>query len=154
MFEFNLYNFDSFEKFENLFLQNNKNKDIVFMCIGTKKYFNDSFGVLLGDCLKNIPVYVYGSSKREVNGLNYLNVYNFIKNKHKNSKIVVIDSVYVKSEKKPIIIYKNNASNVSGLNSNLLIGDESILFNSFSYSNLDYLNNMVTRLSNLIKKLI
>lgn len=154
MFEFNLYDLKDFNKIETLFLENNKNKDVVFICIGTKKYFNDSFAVMLGDKLKNYNLFVYGSSKREVNGLNYLNVYNFVKHKHKKSKIIILDSVFVKSDKKPILIYKNSPVNVSGLNSNLLLGDESILFNSFSYSNLDYLNKILILLSNLFKKMM
>lgn len=154
MFEFNLYDLKNFESLKNLFLNNNKNQELVIMCIGTKKYFNDSFAVLLGDELKKINLYVYGSSKREINGLNYLNVYNFIKSKHKNCKVIIIDSVYVKSEKKPILIYKNSPVNVSGLNSDIFIGDEGILFNSFSYSNLDYLKNIINLLKELFIKFI
>lgn len=154
MFNLSVYNLKEFSRLENMFLSCNKNNEIVVMCIGTKKYFNDCFGVLLGDKLKKLNIYVYGSSKREINGLNYLNVYKFIKRKHYNAKIIIIDSVFIKGDKKPVLIYKNGGINVSGLNSDILIGDEGILFNSFSYSNLDYLNNSIILINNLFHKFI
>jgi len=153
MFEFYLYNFDKFYLFEKLFLLNNLNKDIVLLCIGTDAYFNDSFGVKIGDELKKLNFYVYGSSKREINGLNFLKVYEFIKKKHVKSKVIILDSVYLKSEKKPFLIYKNSPINVSGLNSDILIGDEGILFNSFSYSKIEYFNHAIKLLKSMFFKL-
>lgn len=154
MFKFSIYNFNQFNMLEKLFLQNNNtNKNLVLMCIGTNSYFNDCFGVKLGDELKKLNFYVYGSTKREINGTNFMQVYNFIKNKHKNSKIIILDSVYLKGDKKPMLIYKNSPINVAGLNSKYLIGDEGILFNSFSYSKLEYINNAINLIKNMFLKL-
>ncbi|MBE5746425.1 MAG: DUF1256 domain-containing protein [Clostridiales bacterium] len=154
MFEFNLYDLENFNILENLFKLNNYKKNIVVLCVGTLKYFNDSFGVIFGDLIKELNIYCYGCKKHEVNGLNYLQVYNFIREKHKSAKIIVIDSVFVKSDKKPILIYKNSPINVSCLNNNNLIGDEGILFNSFSYSNTKCFNKTLYLLRKMFEKII
>ncbi len=153
MFKFNLYNLENFDLLENLFLLGD-NSDVVFLCLGTKKYFNDSFGVLMGDELKNIKVISFGSSKREVNGTNFLKVYDFIRQKYKNSKIVLIDSVFSGEKNSPILIYQNYGTIPAGICNNKRIGDESILFNSFSYIKKDIIEKVVKMLTNMIKKCV
>lgn len=155
MFNFYLYDLTEFNVFENLFQSfvNFSLKNVVFLCIGTKNYANDSFGVLCGDKLKNKNVYCYGSSVREINGTNFLDVYNFVKSKHKNAKIVVIDSVFVQSTQKPILIFRGGGVNVSGLNSNALIGDAGILFNSFSYHNNEKTQQVLCKIEKMINSL-
>jgi len=154
MFEFCIYSLKEFNLLENLFINNNLNKDLVLLCIGTNSYFNDCFGPKIGDELKKLNLYVYGSSKREVNGKNFLEVYKFIKDKHKNSKVIIIDSVYLKGNKQPFLIYKNVPINVSGINSKVCIGDEGILFNSFSYSKIENLNKLIYLIKKLFVKLL
>ena len=153
MFELNVYSLSEFSVLEKLFLLNNINKDLVFLCIGTQKYYLDSFGVKIGDKLKKLNFFVYGSSKREINGNNFLKVYEFIKKKHPNSKIIVIDSVYVKGNKKPVLIYKNTPINAGSLIGNYQIGHEGILFNSFSYSKIDDFNKIINLITNFFAKL-
>ena len=108
----------------------------VFLCIGTTKVLCDSFGPMMGSLLKRYSnFYVYGSLKREVNGLNFFEVYKFIKKKHKNSKIVVIDNAYIKNAGNIKLILKNAGIFPSVINnSKNQVGDVSILINGFSYN--------------------
>ncbi len=152
MTKFNLYNLKDIKIFEQLFLNIVKNEEIVVLCVGTKKYFYDSFGVICGDRIKNINIYCYGSSKREVNGLNFKQVYAFIKSKHKTSKIVVIDSVFSRAKNPPILILKNGGIIPSGINNKQEIGDVGILFNMFSYHNTDIIESVINFIENMIKK--
>lgn len=154
MFELNIFSLKEFKNLENTFLINNINKNLVILCIGKKNYFYDSFGPVLGTELKKLNLFVYGSVNREVNGLNFKQVYNFIKTKHPKSKVIIIDSVFVKGSKKPILIYKNSPICVSGLNNNCYIGDEGILFNSFSYSNFKVVKKIVNLLKNMFNKCV
>ena len=146
-----LYDISNYCLFDFVLKKELKNKNIVFVCIGTKKYFYDDFGVLVGDKFKKLKVISFGSSVREVNGLNYREVYSFIKNKFPGYKIVVVDSVYINNnKKKPILMFKKSTINVSGINNKTRIGDYGILFNSFSYSN----KNIKTDIINLLEKSI
>lgn len=154
MFEILANNLKEYEIIKERFFENNLNKNIVFMCIGTNKYFLDSFGAKMGDKLKQLNFYVYGSSKREINGKNYINVYNFIRKKHKKSKIIIIDSVYLQGKTKPMIVYKSHPINVSGINSKNFIGDEGLLFNSFSYQDEISLRFAIDNIFSLIEELI
>ena len=154
MFNFYLYDLKEFNVFEQVFLKNNEKFDIVFLCVGTKKYINDNFGVRIGDELKKCKVYCYGSSTREVNGTNFMEVYKFVKSKHKNSKIIVIDSVYFKTKSSPILVYQNQGVVVSGLNNKTPIGDAGILFNSFSYNNNEKFGNVLNLLTKMLKKIV
>ena len=113
-----------------------KKEKPVFLCIGTKKVLYDSFGPVMGSLLKKYSsFYVYGSLKREVNGLNFYEVYKFIKKKHTNSKIIVIDNAYIKNAGNVKLILKNSGVFPSGINnSKNQVGDVSILINGFSYN--------------------
>lgn len=153
MQNFLVIDFYDFKKLQNEFIKNNLNANIVVICVGTKKYKYDNFGVILGDILKKEKIIVYGSSKREVNGLNFLKVYNYVKNKHKNCKIIIIDVVFCKSKIKPILIYKNQPIIVSALNNKIAIGDAGILFNSFSYYNKDYILIVSKFILNLFREI-
>lgn len=154
VYHFYLYDLTEFKVFEQVFLESNKNNDIVFLCIGTKNYINDSFGVKVGDELKKCKVYCYGSSKREINGTNFMGVYKFVKSKHKNSKIIIIDSVYFKTSNSPILVYQNAGVVVSGLNNKTPIGDAGILFNSFSYHNTGKVEKVLGLLTKMLKNFV
>jgi len=73
-----------------------KNNNLpVFMCIGSAFVVSDSIGPVVGSLLTNkynIETYVYGNLKNNITKENLNNYYNFIKKKHLNSKIIVIDS--------------------------------------------------------------
>lgn len=149
-----LYDISNYCLFDFVLKKELQNKNIVFVCTGTKKYFYDDFGVLVGDKFKKLKVISFGSSVREVNGLNYREVYNFIKKKFPSYKIVVIDSVYINNNiKKPILMFKKSAINVSGINSKTCVGDYGILFNSFSYSNKNLKSNIINLLEKSIYKI-
>lgn len=122
------------------------------MRLRTKKYVNDSFGVVVGDKLKNIKVISFGSSKREINGTNFLKVFKFIKQKYKNYKTILIDSAYFNADNSPILVYQNYGIIPSAINSNIRIGDAGILFNSFSYTRKEIVDEVVYLLENMIKK--
>jgi len=146
MNKFYLYNLKKYKLFEGIITKSLKNKKFIFLCIGNSNFSCDNFGVLIGNELKKLKYYSFGSSIREINGKNYNYIYKFLKNKFPNFKIVIIDSVY--SVNSPILIFKKGGINVSGLNSNRLIGDYGILYNSFSYSN----NSFKQKIIKLLKK--
>lgn len=135
MLNFSLYNLKDYSLFEHILLKELLKTKFVLICIGTKSYLNDDFGVIIGEKLKKIKVISFGGLKREINGLNFKQVYSFVKQKLPDFKVVIIDSVFVKNNNKPCLIFKKSGVNVSGINSTELIGDYGILFNSFSYSN-------------------
>lgn len=152
MFDFKLYSIDDFSSFEKIFFASNKNKDLVLLNLGTKKFNYDSFGVELGDELKKLNFFVYGCSKREINGKNFAQVIDFIKKKHTNCKLIVIDSVYVAEGNKPILIYREGQTRVSCLNSTKFVGDASILFNSFSQKNRNLAKLVIFYVKKMFKK--
>lgn len=155
MFDFYLYDLNDFYVFEDVFKLGIENtKQIVFLCVGTKKYKQDSFGVLMGDKIKKLKVFCYGCSKREINGLNYSKVYEFVKKKHQNSKIIIVDSIFIEGGKKPILIFKSGGVVVSALNNKMSIGDAGILFNAFSYNNDDIAGKIMQLIENMIKNFI
>lgn len=151
MFKFVLYSLQQFDMLEKIILSN-MSQNTVFLCVGTKKYVNDSFGVVVGDKLKNIKVISFGSSKREINGTNFLKVFKFIKQKYKNYKTILIDSAYFNADNSPILVYQNYGIIPSAINSNIRIGDAGILFNSFSYTRKEIVDEVVYLLENMIKK--
>lgn len=151
MSNFLLYNLNDYSLFEDILLNELKFKNLVILCIGTKNYENDAFGVKIGDELKNVKIISLGHSKREINGLNYSKVYDFIKQKLPEYKVVILDSVYINGDSKPYLVFKKSGVNVSGINSDKVIGDYGILYNSFSYSSKnikDFVINLLTKTFN------
>lgn len=153
MKDYYLYELCNYDIFEKNVLMNLKKEKFIVMCIGTKRYNYDSFAVLLGDKLKKLKIYSFGSSLREINGENYLLVYNFLKKKFPKYKILILDSVYCLNKNKPLLIFKNNPINVSGINSKVCIGDYGILFNSFSYTDKYIIDNIMNLLTKTFFKL-
>ena len=73
----------------------------VILCIGSDKVTGDALGPVVGHILTrelNVPSFVYGSLSRPVNALNLLETMSFIKCRHKNKKILIIDSSVGKKE--------------------------------------------------------
>ena len=129
------------------------NRKFVVMNIGTKNYFLDSFGFKMGEKLKKLQIYAYGGKKREINGRKFLKTYKFIKEKHKDYDIVILDSVYSLNNKKPILIYKDSPIRVSFLTNKIEIGNAGILFNSFSYSSEESLDKTVKVVEKIFQKI-
>jgi len=67
----------------------------VIICIGTEKIIGDALGPLVGDFLTeiyDIDAFVYGKSKKNVNGVNYIDYLTHIQTHHNNSLIIAVDS--------------------------------------------------------------
>ncbi|MCL2255428.1 MAG: spore protease YyaC [Firmicutes bacterium] len=73
----------------------------VILCIGSDKVTGDALGPVVGHILTkemNVPSFVYGTLSRPVNALNLLETIAFIKHKHRDKKLLVIDSSVGSSE--------------------------------------------------------
>ena len=87
------------------FLKSNKN-NIVFVCVGNSDVWYDSFGPIVGSLLINInnfPYFVYGNMHTNIKLTNLNNYINWIKKKHFNKKIVVIDAALSKINRECIV---------------------------------------------------
>lgn len=71
---------------------NNKNREIVFLCIGTEKVIGDSFGPVVGQMLKTKIKNVYGDLGETVNAMNLNEKISQIYSKFNNPYIIVLDS--------------------------------------------------------------
>lgn len=73
---------------------------MVILCIGSDKIAGDALGPLVGSRLveENVPAYVYGVLGRTVNGTNLEDYKKFIREKHKEDKIVAVDACMGKKE--------------------------------------------------------
>ena len=67
--------------------------DYIFLCVGSTKIIADSFAPMLGTMLiqNNCPFYVYGTLKMPINAINLKSALEYIFEKHKNCKIIVVD---------------------------------------------------------------
>ena len=70
----------------------NKERDIVFLCIGTKKVIGDSFGPIVGQMLKENTKNVYGNLVETVNATNIHEKVEEIYMNFSNPYIIVLDS--------------------------------------------------------------
>ena len=70
------------------------NKQIVFLCVGTSSVTGDSLAPVVGDILSksNLPCFVYGTTKHNVNRKNLDSYLDFISYTHPNSILITIDS--------------------------------------------------------------
>lgn len=76
------------------------NKQLVFLCVGTSNVIGDSLAPVIGDYLENsnLPCYVYGTTRRNVNAKNLVNYVNFIEETHKDKILIVIDAGLSKTQ--------------------------------------------------------
>lgn len=73
----------------------------VILCIGTDRVIGDALGPIAGELLVktfNAPFFVYGTLSSPVTALTLNSALDFIRDKHKNRKIIAIDSSLGKSE--------------------------------------------------------
>ena len=73
----------------------------VILCIGTDRVIGDALGPIAGELLVktfNAPFFVYGTLSSPVTALTLNSALEFIRYKHKNRKIIAIDSSLGKSE--------------------------------------------------------
>lgn len=96
----------------------------VIFCVGSSKNVCDSFGPFVGEFLKklNIPCYVYGNLKDNINAKNVKDYHNFVKIKHINSKIIVVDCKLCQTLKVKLSSSKGELM-VAGLTQKLKLGD-------------------------------
>ena len=76
------------------FCRKNKN-NIVFLCVGNSHVWYDSFGPIVGSLLQNkynIQSFVYGNCENNITRSNLFDYIEFVKRKHFNKKIIVLDS--------------------------------------------------------------
>ncbi len=67
----------------------------IILCIGSERATGDALAPLVGSLLRNkfnVNTFVYGTLDSAVNAKNIEDVYAFIKNRHKNKKILTIDA--------------------------------------------------------------
>lgn len=114
--------------FENFCIKNKEK--IVFMCVGNSKVWYDSFGPIVGSLLTNtykIKSYVYGNCEKNITRTNLLSYINFIKTKHFNKKIIVIDSAINDSPDIKIVVFRKGGVVCAYYENNVGIGDMGIL---------------------------
>lgn len=67
----------------------------VFLCVGSDKVICDSLAPIVGELLTkkyNIPAYVYGGLRYNINGLNLAYANNYIESIHPRSQVIMIDA--------------------------------------------------------------
>lgn len=81
------------EKVKEFFIEN-KNNEIIIICIGTDANIGDCLAPLVGTLLKEkgIKNTVYGDLENPIHALNLIKKIDEIKLKHQNSKIIAIDA--------------------------------------------------------------
>lgn len=103
----------------------------VILCIGSPDITGDSLGPLTGHLLThkyNIRTFVYGTISRPVHCGNIVNVYNFIREKHR-SKILAVDAALGYSLN-TINIFKGGIKPAAALSKDFpLLGDYSVTAN-------------------------
>lgn len=65
------------------------------MCIGSASVTGDSLGPMVGDILRNdlgAGAFVYGGLRRPVNGVNYREYAEFVRQKHPSGLIIAVDA--------------------------------------------------------------
>lgn len=75
-------------------VQDNKNKEIVIVNIGTDRHIGDSIAPMVGTILteNNVNVQVYGTLENPIHALNLVKNLEDIKHNHLNSIIIAIDA--------------------------------------------------------------
>ena len=101
--------------YENLKEFINKNREIIFICIGTDRCTGDSLGPLVGYKLKSFykqmpknNIYIYGSLESPVHSKNISNIIDKIKVNFDNPFIIAIDSCLGKINNIGKVFVNNN----------------------------------------------
>lgn len=112
---------------------NNKDKVIIFLCIGTNKVTGDSLGPIVGTNLQkmlkgNKRIKVFGNMNNPINALNIKENIDYINKMYMDKYIIVIDSaVSDKNLIGEIFITRNKTILGNGINNKISeIGDISI----------------------------
>lgn len=113
----------------------------IILCVGTSKCVSDCIAPYIGSILKklNVQTFVYGTQKNNVDGLNLSDYYDYIINKHKNNKIIIIDACLC-TQKNLGKIWLKKGGIISCAKTQKRIGDFSLLINTFAIDS----NNQLT----------
>lgn len=107
----------------------NKNREVVFLCVGNAKIWYDSFGPMVGTILQYMGInnYVYGNLKSNICQDNLKTYIDIIYRYHYDPYIVVVDNCLSASNKFEVII-KEGPTDCAGLSKEpISIGDCGIL---------------------------
>jgi putative sporulation protein YyaC len=111
----------------------NRNKKIVFLCIGTNKVTGDSFGPLVGTKLQKLLRYnkkisILGNIDKPINALNIEDKLLYVNKKYTDKYVIVVDSAVSEIELiGEIFVTKNKMVLGKGINRKISeIGDISI----------------------------
>ena len=105
-------------------------KDIVFVCVGNSDVWYDSFGPIVGSLLKhkiNIPCFVYGDIDYNIKLNNLNNFIEWVKLKHFNKKIIVIDAALSDNNYNGLIFRFGQIKCAYFKNDSIPFGDYSVL---------------------------
>lgn len=128
----------------------------VFLCLGSSNVVADCFGPLVGELLtKKYQIKrVFGNLDHNVTSKNLSQIYNLIKLKYPNQKIIIVDAALSKEENVGMVNFLSDGC-VPACNTNLKIyGDFSLLglTNVTGVSGLNFLKtvkfNMVLAMAN------
>lgn len=117
--------------------EESKNKDIIFLCIGSNKIIGDSFGPKVGSKLKemefNKKIKLIGDMKKPITAKN---VKNILKKIDKRSYIIAIDSALSNLVENEVFITKDQISLGSGIGKQIdTIGNLGIKLNVAKHKN-------------------
>ncbi|MGN1317674.1 MAG: spore protease YyaC [Lachnospirales bacterium] len=143
-----IYNNDikSFADTFSLMINKNRERENVFICIGTDKATGDCLGPLTGSILENLNIKnIYGTLKEPVHALNLeMTVENIYKN-HINPFVIAIDASLGKYKNIGAInIWEGSLFPGSGISKKLIdVGDLSVtgIVNSYSLNGFTQLQN-------------
>lgn len=90
------------------------NKQIVFLCVGTSSVIGDSLAPVVGDYLtkSNLPCFVYGTTKNNVNKKNLPVFLDFIHKTHPNCILITVDSGLSKTLPIGTVKVKNGGASI------------------------------------------
>lgn len=138
----------------------NKQKEIVFFCVGNHKVWYDCFGPTLAEKLRkeNVSFFIYGGESCPILPDNLTSYMNFVEVKHPNALVVVVDSCLLTDFEKPnslsISMCKTKPAYFFGEIPSF--GNVSILFKMSPWKNFDAQKSLliaaVDKLSTLITK--
>lgn len=138
----NLINIDAYRYYYQLskILNNYKNKEVVFFCVGNYKVWYDSFASNVGSMLKtlNINSFVYGGKDFPILPDVLTTYMSWVESRHPNACIIVVDNLLTFCQNScGELVIAQRKTNISGLTSKLLFGDVSVLFRTCPYENYE-----------------
>ena len=151
---------DVYEKFVKDFggifvKQYSKDKDIIFLCVGTDRVIGDSLGPMVGYKIKNniSKGHVIGTLEDVIVALNIVDIIEKIHREYNNPFIIVIDSCVSNYNRIGDIVVKRGSMKIGeGLNKNLIsVGNMHIKGIVANSEELDFMTLQNMRISTIMK---